>query len=352
MKFASDNNGIVHPKIMEAIMRANDGAAPAYGADAGTARAVEKVREVFEAPEASVFFLPTGTAANALILGSLTKPWETIFAANFAHIHVDECHAPEAFTSGAKITPVGEHIDKFNANELKTAISAFSPDNMQQSAHGPVSVTQVTERGTLYSLEELSAIADVCRDAGIPLHLDGARFGNAAAALGCSAAEMSWKLGVDAVSFGATKNGAMAVEAAVIFDPAKAVEFRRRQQRAALVFSKTRFLAAQMEAYLTDGLWLELAGEANRLAAQLEAGLNEVAGVRFAFRRQANMMFVWMPRYCHRALMDAGAYYYIEEGQLEGADPNEPLLGRLVCDWSVSEDAIAQFVDVAQGASP
>ncbi|NNJ67209.1 MAG: low specificity L-threonine aldolase [Boseongicola sp.] len=352
MKFASDNNGPVHPKIMEAIVRANEGHVPAYGGDDLSRAAIEKVRDVFEAPEASVFLVPTGTAANALILGSLTKPWETVFCSNFAHIHVDECHAPEAFTGGAKLTPVGESIDKFNAMELRTAISAFSPDNMQQSAHGPVSVTNVTERGTLYSLDEVSEIAEVCRVAGVPLHLDGARFANAAAALGCSAAEMSWKAGVDAVSFGATKNGAMAVEAAVIFDPARAAEFRRRQQRAALVFSKSRYLAAQIDAYLTDGLWLETAGEANRLAALLEAGIEGIEGVEFAFPREANMMFVWMPRFRHRALMEAGAYYYIEAGELQGDDPHEPLLGRLVCDWSVDEAEIAKFADVAQSARP
>ena len=351
MKFASDNNGPVHPKIMDAIVRANEGAVPSYGADALSEAALEKVREVFEAPEASVFLVPTGTAANSLVLGSLTKPWETIFCANFAHIHVDECHAPEAFTGGAKVTPVGERIDKFNSDELKSAISAFNPSNLQQSGHGPVSVTQVTERGTLYGLDELSAISKVCRDAQIPLHLDGARFANAAAALGCTAAEMSWKAGVDAVSFGATKNGAMAVEAAVIFDPERAVEFRRRQQRAALVFSKSRYLAAQMEAYLTGGLWLELAREANRLATLLETGIAGVDGVKFAFPREANMIFVWMPRFRHQALKNAGAYYYVESGELQGTDPHEPLLGRLVCDWSVDEADIAKFADVAQSAT-
>ena len=352
MKFASDNNGPVHPKIMEAMLRANEGHVPAYGGDNLTAAALEKVREVFEAPEASVFLVPTGTAANSLILASLTKPWDAVFCSNFAHIHVDECHAPEAFTGGAKITPVGKRIDKFNASELKQAISAFSPDNMQQSAHGPVSVTQVTERGTLYGLDEIAEIADVCREAGVPLHLDGARFANAAAALGCSAADMSWKVGVDAVSFGATKNGAMAVEAAVIFDPERAAEFRRRQQRAAMVFSKARYLAAQMEAYLTDGLWLETAGEANRLAGLLEAGIAGIDGIELAFPREANMIFVWMARFRHRALMEAGAYYYIEAGELEGDDPHEPLLGRLVCDWSVKEIDIAKFSEVAQASRP
>lgn len=350
MKFASDNNGPVHPKIMDALVRANEGSVPSYGADALTAAAVEKVRETFDAPEAAVFFVPTGTSANALLLATHARPWETIFAASFAHIHVDECHAPEAFTSGAKITPVGKDIDKFNADELQTAISAFDLSNMQQSAHGPVSVTQVTERGTLYTLDELSAISKVCRKAGVMLHLDGARFANAAAALGCSAAEMSWKVGVDAVSFGATKNGAMAVEAAIIFDPKRAEEFRRRQQRGALVFSKARYLAAQMDAYLTDGLWLELASAANECAATLEAGLAGIEDVKFAFPRGANMIYAWMPRFRHQALMKAGAYYYIEQGTLDGADAHEPLLGRLVCDWSVEPASIQRFVEVARQA--
>ena len=350
MKFASDNNGPVHPKIMEALVRANDGAVPSYGTDALTAAAVEKVREVFEAPNAAVFLVPTGTAANALLLGCLARPWDTIFSAQFAHIHVDECNAPEAFTDGAKITPLGADIAKFNADELQTAISGFDPSNLKQSARGPVSLTQVTERGTLYSLEELSAISKVCRNEGLSLHLDGARFANAAAALGCSAAEMSWKVGVDAVSFGATKNGAMAVEAAVIFDPDKALEFRRRQQRGALVFSKARYLAAQMQAYLTDGLWLELAAKANASAVSLEAGLSDIDDAEFAFPSGANMIYVWMPRFRHQALVDAGAYYYIEQGLLQGDDPNELLLGRLVCDWSVDADSIARFVEVAKGA--
>ena len=350
MKFASDNNGPVHPKIMEAIVAANEGSAPAYGNDALTAEALEKVKEIFEAPEASVFLVPTGTAANSLLLASMTRPWDAIFTSRFSHINVDECHAPEAFSGGAKVVPVGSGIDKFNNHELKRAITAFDPSNMQQSGRGPVSVTQLTERGRVYSLEELSAITEVAREFALPVHLDGARFANACAALGVGAAEMSWKVGIDAVSFGATKNGAMAVEAAIFFDAHKAEEFRRRQQRAAMVFSKSRFLAAQILAYLTDGLWLEMAERANECSARLEAGLATIEDVSFDFERAANMIFVRMPRFRHRAAMDAGGYYYIEEGQLEGDDPNEMLLGRLVCDWSVEHSAIDRFVSVLKDA--
>ena len=199
-------------------------------------------------------------------------------------------------------------------------------------------------------MDEVKAVTAMAQTHQLKVHMDGARFANAAAALGCSAAEMSWKVGVDAVSFGATKNGAMAVEAAVIFDPDKALEFRRRQQRGALVFSKARYLAAQMEAYLTDGLWLELAAKANASAVSLEAGLSDIDDIEFAFPRGANMIYVWMPRFRHQALVNAGAYYYIQQGLLQGDDPNELLLGRLVCDWSVDADSIARFVEVAKGA--
>ncbi len=349
MNFASDNAGPVHPKVLEALARANDGYAMPYGNDPLTARAEEKVRELFEAPDAGVFLVATGTAANSLCLATLANPWETVFCARFAHAHVDECNAPEFFGGGIKISTVGAADDKYTAAELETAIAAWDPANIQNPAWGPVSVTQVTERGTLYSLEEISAIAGVARAHGLTLHLDGARFANAAIALECSAADMSWRAGVDAVSFGGTKNGLMGVEAAVIFDGDKAEEFARRRKRGAHLFSKSRYLAAQMDASLTDDLWRETATAANAAAARLVEGLKGVNEAEFAFTPQANMIYVWMPRALHRRLNDAGAIYYIEQGRLEGADPGELLLGRLVCDWSTTKESVDRFLEVAQG---
>ena len=218
---------------MEALARANDGYAMPYGNDPLTARAIEKVRDVFEAPDAAVFLVATGTAANSLCLATLSRPWDTVFCARFAHAHVDECNAPEFFAGGIKITTVGSEDDKFTADELEVAIAQWDPANIQNPAHGPVSITQVTQRGTLYSLDEIGAISRVAKSHGLALHLDGARFSNAAVALGCSAADMSWRAGVDAVSFGGTKNGLMGVEAAVIFDGDKAEEFARRRKRGA-----------------------------------------------------------------------------------------------------------------------
>ena len=349
MNFASDNTGPVHPKVMEALARANDGYAMPYGNDPLTARAEEKVREIFEAPDAAVFLVATGTAANSLCLATLSQPWDTMFCARFAHTHVDECNAPEFFAGGIKITTVGAADDKFTAAELGSAIGAWDPQNIQNPALGPVSITQVTERGTLYSLSEIAEISRVAKAHESGFHLDGARFANAAVTLDCSAADMSWRLGVDAVSFGGTKNGLMGVEAAVIFDGDKAEEFARRRKRGAHLFSKSRFLAAQMDAYLTDDLWRETAAAANAATARLAVGLESIDGAEFAFKPQANMIYVWMPRAMHRRLTDAGASYYIEQGQLEGEDPSELLLGRLVCDWSTADNSVDQLLEVAQG---
>ena len=181
------------------------------------------------------------------------------------------------------------------------------------------------------------------------MHLDGARFANAAVALDCSAADMTWRAGVDAVSFGGTKNGLMGVEAAVVFDGDKAVEFARRRKRAAHLFSKSRYLAAQMDAYLTDDLWRETARAANTATARLAKRFESVDGAKLAFTPQANMIYVWMPRTMHRRLNDAGVRYYIEQGRLEGEDPGEMLLGRFVCDWSTTEESVNRCLEIAQG---
>ncbi len=214
---------------------------------------------------------------------------------------------------------------------------------------GPVSVTQVTERGTLYSLDDLHALTAVARDHGLRTHLDGARFANALVALGCSAAEMTWKAGIDAVSFGGTKNGLMAVEAAVIFDPALAWEFELRRKRGAHLFSKHRYLSAQMQAYLSDDLWLDMASSANAACARLAAGLRAIESVRFMFAPQANMIFAQWPRAAHKRLIDAGAVYNVLDADPHTGDPDALLSARLVCDWSMTDAAVDEFLQVLRG---
>jgi threonine aldolase len=349
MHFASDNTGPAHPKVIEALSRANEGYALPYGADRLTETARDRLREVFEAPEAAVYLVATGTAANSILLATLCQPWQTIFCAPHAHIHEDECGCPEFFAGGAKLTPVHGREDRMTPDALRAAIEGEETRGVHGVQRGPVSITQATERGTVHSLDEIRALTDVARAFGLPVHMDGARFANAIVTLGCSPAEMTWKAGVDAVSFGGTKNGLLGVEAAVIFDPAKAWEFELRRKRSAHLFSKHRYLSAQMAAYLEDGLWLEMAGRANAACRRLAEGLRSVPEARLLFEPQANMIFTDLPRATHRRLHDAGAEYNLWSGSLDGDDPYQPLTARLVCDWSARAEDIDRFIEIAAG---
>lgn len=347
MYFASDNAGPAHPAIMDAVAKANTGYAMPYGADPIIDEVRAQIREIFEAPEAVVYLVATGTAANSLALATFCQPFETVFCAPVAHIHEDECNAPEFYSSGAKLTLVGD-APKMTPDALRTAIENEESRGVHGPQRGPVSITQVTERGTVYSIEELTALCDVAKGFGLPVHLDGARFANALVTLGCTPAEMTWKAGVDVVSFGGTKNGCVGVEAVILFDPKKAWEFELRRKRGAHLFSKHRYLSAQMKAYLADDLWLESARMANANCARLVEGLRE-AGVTFMHEPQANMIFCAFPRAAHQRLHDAGAAYYVWSGSLEGDDPEEMLEARLVCDWSGSAEDIDRFVGLVKG---
>ncbi|MEL7343990.1 MAG: beta-eliminating lyase-related protein [Pseudomonadota bacterium] len=348
MHLASDNTGPAHPKVLEALMAANDAYAMPYGAEAAMEGVRARIRDIFEAPEAAVYLVATGTAANSIALATLAQPWETIFCSSVAHIHEDECGAPEFFTGGAKLTLVGDD-DRINPDELARAIEAEETRGVHGMQRGPVAITQATERGSVYGLDEIASIADVAKRFGLPLHMDGARFANALVALDCSAAEMTWKAGVDALSFGATKNGAMGVEAAIFFDPAKAWEFELRRKRSAHLFSKHRFLSAQMSAYLEADLWLELARRANAARARLQRGLSQIQGVDILRDPRANMIFAQFDRAAHRRLHAAGAQYYLWSGNLEGGPEDERLLARMVCDWSITDEAIDQFTQIVAG---
>lgn len=347
MFFASDNAGPAHPAIMEALAKANTGYAMPYGADPIMDEVRDKIREVFEAPEAAVYLVATGTAANSLALACYCQPYETVFCSPVAHIHEDECNAPEFYSGGAKLTLVGD-APKMTPDTLRAAIEAEETRGVHGPQRGPVSITQVTERGTIYSVKEIEALCDVAKAFDLPVHLDGARFANAMVALGCTPAEMTWKAGVDVVSFGGTKNGCVGVEAVIFFDPAKAWEFELRRKRGAHLFSKHRYLSAQMQAYLQDDLWINSARMANDNCARLVAGLR-AAGATFVHEPQANMIFCAFPRAAHQRLHEAGAAYYIWSGALKGDDPSEPLEARLVCDWSISAQEIDRFVELVKG---
>ncbi|WP_299503932.1 beta-eliminating lyase-related protein [uncultured Roseobacter sp.] len=342
MFFASDNAGPALPQVMRRMAEANTGYAMPYGADPIMEEVRQQIRDIFEAPEAAVYLVATGTAANVLALACYCQPWQTVFCSRIAHIQEDECNAPEFYTGGAKLCLV-DTPDKMTPDGLRTRIEAEGVRGVHGPERGAVSITQVTERGSVYTLDELQALTSVAKDFNLPVHLDGARFANALAALGCSAAEMTWKAGIDVVSFGGTKNGCLGVEAVVFFDPEKAWEFELRRKRGAHLFSKHRFLSAQMAGYLQDNAWLEAARNANANAARLTAGLR-AAGAIFEHEPQANMIFARFARRVHQRLHDAGAVYYIWSGTLAGDDPDELLTARLVCDWSMTAEQIDLFL--------
>ena len=345
MFFASDNGGPAHPKVMEALIAANQGYASGYGADLIMDEVRAQVRDLFEAPEAAVYLIINGTAANSVLLGTMSQPWQTIFCSDCAHIHEDECNAPEFYT-GAKLTLVPTTDGKMSAENLRTKVLAEENRGVHGPQRGPLSITQVTEKGTLYTVNEIKQLTAAAQEFGIKTHLDGARFANAIAALDCTAAEMTWKAGVDTVSFGATKNGALGVEACVIFDPDIAWEFELRRKRGGHLLSKHRYLSAQMQAYLTDDLWLDMARAANARCLQLAEGLRGNSSVEILYEPQANIIFFDLPRREHKRMLDGGAMYYVMRGDPEIGDPDDMLMGRLVTDWSMTEDGVNQFLDL------
>ncbi|MBF9034152.1 low specificity L-threonine aldolase [Rhodobacterales bacterium HKCCE2091] len=347
MNFASDNAGPVAPEIMAALAAANEGSAMAYGRDPWTERAVAAVREVFDAPEASVHLVANGTTANALSLAALAKPWDAIFCHMLAHVEMDECGAPEFFTGGAKLRRVAGPNAKIGAEVLRGAIGAVREGDQHSVQRGPVTITQITELGSAYTLDEIRDIAAVTHEHGLKLHMDGARIANAIAAAGCSPAEMTWKAGVDALSLGGTKNGCMGVEAVVVFDPALDWEITLRRKRGGHLWSKHRYLGAQMAAYLDDGLWLRLAGQANARMAQVFEGVAGIDGAKVEVPPAGNMLFVSLPRAAHARAFAGGAQYHLMEPD-EGPD-DAPILCRVVCDWSRSEEDVTRLLELWRG---
>ena len=353
MDFASDNAGGASPKIMDAIVAANVGFTPAYGADEHSVAAARKLSEAFER-ECAVFLVATGTAANALALASLTPPWGAVFCHEDAHISDDECGAPEFFTAGAKLVGLKGQQGKITAGALEDAVERFPRGLVKQVQPAALSLSQATECGTLYTLAELRGLTSIAHEAGLRVHMDGARFANAIESLGCSPADMSWRAGVDALSLGATKCGALACEAVIVFDPARADDLPYRRKRAGHTLSKGRFLGAQMAAWLDGGHWRELARHANAMAARLAMGLAEIPGVRTPWPRQVNEVFTVLPAGMDRALRAAGARYYdwgargLTSMQAPRADE---VFVRLVTSFATTPEDVDRFLKVARSAA-
>ena len=348
MIFSSDNYSPVPQQVLDALAEANKGYQPSYGEDSQMKKVRHLIQKVFEAPEAAVYLVATGTAANSLALSTLCEPWQTIFCSPVSHIHEDECNAPEFF-SGAKLTLVG-NSDKINPKELKKSIQAEEFRGVHGPQRGPISITQITEKGQVYTLNEIKELTQIAKEFKLPVHMDGARFANALVSLECTAAEMTWKAGIDVVSFGGTKNGLMGVEGVIFFDPQKAWEFELRRKRAAHLFSKHRYLSAQMLAYLQNDLWIELAGKANKAASRLIAGLREIEKVEFLVEPKANLIFVKMPAYMHRKAFAMGLEYYTWS-EIDGVSDDTPVVARFVVDWSRSLNDIDKFLEIMRNAA-
>ncbi len=342
MHFVSDNAGPVPERILQAISAVNTGHAMPYGNDAVTQAVAGRLQQVFEAPDARIYLVNSGTAANALALASLTGNSGRIFCHDAAHIQVDEQGAAEFYRRGAKLTPVGGAGGKIDSAELDAALKSGSG-----GAGDVLSLTQLTEAGTLYHLDAQRTLTRMAKKRHMRCHMDGARFANALVAHGCSAADMTWKSGVDALSFGGTKNGLLGVEAVIFFDPELAVEFEENRLRGGHMISKQRFMAAQYDAYLTDGFWLELAGKANAAAACLENGLSALPFNSFTHKRAANMVFVTWPAAQHKKAHKAGAEYYVESDlDLSNTHDDTQLTARLVCNWATTTQSIQEFLNI------
>jgi threonine aldolase len=347
MFFASDNASPVPQQVLDAITKVNAGYAASYGTDDEMDEVRRLIREIFETPEAEVYLVATGTSANVLSLATLVQPWQAICCHRNAHIAEDECGSPEFYTGGAKLNLIdGEH-GKITPAALEAAIKVQVQGFVHSVQRGALSLTNATESGTVYSPAELKALCDVAKAHDMPVHLDGARFANSVVSTGATPAEMSWKAGVDVLSFGGTKNGLMGVEAVILFDPKLAWEFELRRKRGGHLFSKHRYLSAQMLAYLTDGLWLDMAAKANAAAKKLSAGILSLPGATLVHPTDANAVFASWNRASHRRAMEAGAKYYFwgSEGTLDGPDDGLES-ARLVCSWCTTDDEIDQFLQL------
>jgi threonine aldolase len=349
MNFASDNTAGIAPAILEAIVAANAGSAPAYGADSHTQRAEAALSETFERPVAS-FLIATGTGANALALGAVTSPWSAVFCHEEAHIHDDECGAPEFFTAGAKLVGIPGEGGKITPAGLRETLKRFPRGPVRAAQPGALSLSQATEAGTVYAPDEIAALSAIAHEAGVFVHMDGARFANALVSLGCTPAQMSWAAGVDVLSFGATKNGAMGCEALVFFNPEQASNFAFQRKRGAHTLSKGRFLGAQMAAYLQDGLWLTLARHANAAARRLAEGLSKIEGVRLAWPAEANEIFPIAPVSLVAKLQAEGAAFYEWTSRnvapAVAAREGEAFL-RLICSFETKDAEVDRLLAVA-----
>lgn len=347
MNFASDNVYGVDPRVLQAMVDANARLTDvSYGHDDGAAQVEARLSSIFER-EVRAFLVVNGTGANSLALAALCPAYGSVLCHEGSHINTDECNAPELFTGGAKLIALPGAQGKLAPATVAAKLASFV-----HGEHGAkpsaLSLTNATELGTTYSPAEVRALADVVKPRGLKLHMDGARFANALVALGCTPAELTWKAGVDVLSFGGTKNGGLLLEAVVFFDTALADDFLFLRKRAGQLVSKGRYLSAQMMAYLEDDVWLANAARANRLARVLAEGLSHSNRMRLSNPVQANEVFVVMPRALLTTLQAAGAVFY--DWPVDGLAADE-VHCRFVLSFATPEADVDRFLGLVRRAA-
>lgn len=309
IELRSDNTAGVAAEILAAVIEANDGAAPAYGDDQWSGGLRDIVREVFEHPTAEIFPVSTGTAANSLSLSAICPPWGAVVCHETAHIMQSEGGATSLLSGGAVMRGVGGDGFRIDPDRLVESFDAVRWGDPHHSQPSVLSLTLPTDFGTLYTPAQVAELAEIARSKGLRVHIDGARIANAIAALGCTPAELTWRAGADVVSLGANKNGAMSTDAIVSFDPAASAELIYRTKRAGHVASKMRFQSAQLSAYLSNGLWLNLARRANGAMSRLATGLSAL-GVQAVNQAQANMLFIVITDSAYEQLTERGLLFH------------------------------------------
>lgn len=336
-QFASDNFAGICPEAWAAMEEANPGHTPSYGADPWTAEAIRLIREVFET-DCEVHFVFNGTSANSLAVAASCAPFESVLCHQHSHLANDECGAPGFFTHGITLVPLAGAHGKFGFADVEHAATR------RTDIHHPrprlVSLTQSTELGTVYSADEIAAIGATVDDLWLRLHMDGARFANAVAALGVAPRAITWEAGVDVLTLGGTKNGMACGEALVFFDKHLARDFAFRRKQSGQLSSKMRFLAAPWVGMLRDGAWLRHGAHANAMAAELERGLSAIPSIQIVYPRQANAVFAALPETIVSRLRARGWHFYTDVGP-DGA-------ARLMCSWDTTAEDVAAFLgDVA-----
>jgi threonine aldolase len=340
--FSSDHVAPACDAILAAVQKANEGFVTSYGGDDLTAKLQSVASDLFE-KQVAVFPVISGTAANALALSQIVPSFGAIYCYELAHIVTDEAGAPGFFSGGAQLIGFPAADGKIRPQQLTRAV-AFAEDlGIHHVKPGAVTLTQATEWGTVYSLKEIAAISATAKQHGLPVHMDGARFANALAHLGCTPAEATWKCGVDVLSLGATKNGALGADAVVFFDPAMARDFERRRKRAGHLMSKLRFLSAQLIAYLENDLWLNNARHANTMATHMALGLKAVPAARLLHPVEANELFVVVPEEWARTLEAQGFHFYRWQYHV----PDNGITIRLVTSFATPKADVDEFLAAA-----